>query len=1479
MVTSAPPSPPGVTKKRDLIELRVANLRRELEAETDPTAEAAILYEVGGLFERELDRPEEALRHYDRATAVDPSFQPPHMARLRIVERDSASHLISGLCEAQLAGAPRGSLRAAALLDLALVSDDWDALLTEAIDQASEPVVAGLILEWLAEARGDAEALRRALRAQVDHASDPELRASLLIDVALAALEGGQVDAALEALEDAAESPAVRWQARMLAMRVAREHDRWRVFDRTAVAMARELEVTGEGDAREPLELPVSQDRRASVASVIWQEAAARRFAWLDDPQGAAELLANALRARPEDRGLRLDALTLAEAAGDLAGLEAATAWFRDHHPEHPGFVAHQVRRALCDPDFETAAESLRRIVDHHPGSPYPKAALTVTLAKAEAIRARVDNLVERANPRSGEDRARLLWRAAQLAARLPDALLETQTLYSQATAAASESTEAIMREASGAALLLGRFDLFRGWCESLLTRVTDADERATVQFSKYQALQRGLGAGDEACRALAEALEKPENERWAPFVARVRAAWSRDDDLLIRAHHALATREHGDVRVGHLCAAAQAYARQERWDAAEDTIRRALEEAPDDPYAISMLQGVLRESGRPEAATSLAQERSGSHPGESLDELSLLLAGATAEREGKLAAARHAYELALGSAPDSCSAALALLDVARRQGDGRAAIRAYGVLAESRLEGGVPELFAMLLGDALVAAHREGEAAEAYARALEHPATAVPAAIGVLSIPARLTTDAQRAAAERIVAEAEPHTDSATSSAFAEAYDAWRSDLTPGLPPADAWLRLCALSPNESLRASTRLQGLRAIQATGGAEAADEALLVAQVQGALLVDELESAIGIEELLQPADDAELRAAALRRRHDPDTHVGLPAVTAACCRALIDAERGAEAVGILSRELDERPEDLALWEALRGAARQAEDWPLVALACERLAAFVDGSLRADLIEEAAVVCVDQLHQDTRAEDLFRAALEADPHRDVAFRRLHDLLAERRDPEALEALVATRLELAAPTDRVELLYERARLLRGFSERVEALHVLEELLSVAPDHAGALALAAEVHVSLGQWEGAVDHLKRLAHTEIPDTQKRVAHLGAAEFLEARLQQNQEALGELRAVERLGLEDARTMTRIGRLEVVLGENAKGADAFRRALELEPAHRPAIAELVALVGEAERGAAAQRYEEAIWNDIDHGHLDAELLEGLRDAADWRSHDDRVAAIHECLAGLGVVAEGSRPSSSHPSFDHIPLGSLGDGSPDETLEHVVLRAGPSLVQGRPRYRRKAAANSPVHRQLDRLSKRFGSSLGSVWLAEAPSAPLEARVSRNGELAWQLQAKDERGLEEASLFRAGRFAWAAPRGASALIDGSIEEIAARLAAVLRASHCEVALDGDPLGALEVKLPRSVRRIVRDLASHAPTAASELRALARRLQQSADRAGLIACGDIGVALAVVSPQQRATIESVRSSRRALDLLRFWVAADSARWGLHG
>ena len=1456
----------------------MANLRRELEAETDPATEAAILYEVGVLYEHALDQQEEASKLYERAAAVDPLFYPALMARLRIAERQSNGHSVPALCEAQAAAAEGRSLKAAALLDLALHTEQWAPLLREAIEVSSEPQVAGLILEWLAEAGGDQTALREALRAQAQHATDGDLRAALWLDLALSELDAGEVDLSLEALERACESDAVSWQARMLLIRVAREHERWDVFDRAATALGEQLERAAASAERvDALSVPIPQGRRGPTAALLWEEAAERRLESLNDPDGAAALLASALRLRPDDPGLRLRALSMTERIGNKNQIRAASDWFHESQPSHPGFVAREIRRTLADDDLENAIEDLRAIAERYPESVYARAALDVVLIRAGAHEARIDGLCRHAEGLRGEDRARVFWHAAQLAGSEPSGAERAQALYSEAVSAATESGSAIVREAMGAALTSQQFDPFRDWCDALLSLGVSVDERATLAFSKYDVLQHALGADDEAKALLREKLDDPAHRRWAPHIARVRAAWCNDLDLLIQAHETLASLTANDVRVGHLCGAAQAYAGTGRWEQSEDALRRALEHAPDDDYVLSLLQSVLRESGRPEAAVSLVRERSESDPAYRLDEQSLLLAGATAERDGNLAAARHAYELALKAFPSSPSAGLALLDIARRQDDAGATIRAYDALAQCELDGGVSELYSVLLGDALGFAGRESEAAEAYEVALDDPATSIAAAIGLLSVPGRLTTDSQRGVAERILERALPSIDDASPS-FAEVYGAWRADLESSAPTGDAWLRLSELAPDDRLRAGSLLQGLRATSTTRGVDAADELFLLAQETGELAALELEAAVAIDEASSPADDPEFRARALEHRLHHSDVVGRAAIEAAYCRALVDAGRGAEAVALLSREVDERPDDLALWETLRGAARQAKDWSLASLACERLARSVDGTLRADLLEEAGVVRLDCLDQDQQAEDLFRAALAADPSRDIAFRRLHDLLADKEDADALQDLVSSRLEQGGPRDREDLLYERARLLRGFSERTEALEVLDELFTAAPNHPGALALAAEVHVSLEQWDEAVESLRRLAEAQIPPAQKRVAHLGAADFLESRLERSEDALAELRAVDDLGLADASVLTRIAKLESTLGRDDRAVDAYRRALSLEPTHRTAISSLVELLEDAPLIAAIEAYERAIWERIDRGELEASLLEGLENAATWLSQPERAIAARASLAALRLAPFAEETHEPRPTFDHVPLGSLGDLAADETLEQLVRRAGPSLVKGRLPSRPRAGPEDRVYQQLDLLCQRFGAPLGKIALADAPTG-LRAQMNRRGEVDWLVSAASKPGLGDADLFHAGRLAWAAPRAAIELIDGSTEDTAAKLAGILRAAGCEAEIDASALAQVEVKLPRSVRRTVHDLVSGARITVTGLRQVARRLQQSADRAGLMASGDIGVALGETLSSGQDNLEGLHASERAVDLLRFWVGPKSPRWRSRG
>ena len=1469
MIGKPPPSPPGVTRKLDLVELRMGNLRRELDAELEPRIRAAILHHMGSLYEHDLGRSSDARDCYARAQVEAPAFQPAAIATLRIAEREADTGQIEALCTTRLGSAGGPASRASALLDLALRSDDWESFLREAVARSPEPTVPALILEWLAEARDAPDALRDAIRSQADHAVEPALRAALWLDVALEHIDAGEIDAALDALEVACDAPEITWAARSLQRRTAREHGRWDALVAASAAMAQLLE----GDAPEdPLSCSVPTEERLPMAAFLWQEAATASATKLGDVEAGAGYLSSALRLCPEDQALRLQALLLAEARGDDDddGLRQTAAWFAENAPDDPAFVTHGIRRALRSDAQESALAVLRDAAARYPSSEYAQAALDVALLRSEARAERVERLLWRAERAQRDARALLLWHAARLVAASARPPEDAQALFLEAAEAATERKADIIRDALGAAIHARDPKALLARLGDLLACDVPDGERSALAFCRYDILQHVLGDEPQAEAMLREAVSDDSCSAWAPHVARVRAARSDDAELLALAHEALAPRAAPEQQVSHLCAAGWAHARRGDWTAAERTLREALERAPEDRQVIALLEGVLREGGHPEDVVALSQTRAKNSSGAGLSEMSLLLAGTTAERGRDLRAAEEAYRQALRQSPESASAALALADVARRRGDESTKLEAYERLQRGELGGGVPELFAMLRGDALT--HTNGgstNASASYERALEHPAAAVPSAVALLSTPRALTTEEQRAAAEEMLADS--WSSSAEVNGFASAYAALRGALDEQTTSADqAWLQLAALAPSDGLRASTLLHGLREMRIARGEQAVDELFMLAHESEELAGEHPEAAIAIDEVLAPGDDPELRAAALRYKLRHSNALGRTALDAAYWRALVEADRGAEAVALLSNAVDERPDDLALWETLRSAARKAGQWPLVAQACERLALFVEGALKADLLEEAGAVRLDCLQQHQQAEDSFRGALEADPTRDVAFRRLHDLLAEREDAEGLEALVSARLALGGPKDRPELLYERARLLRGFSDRPGALEVLDELFSAEPDHSGALALAAEVHVSLEQWEQAVKCLRRLSRSGIPEEQRRVAHLGAADFLETRLGAKDEALVELRAVEALGLADHETWLRIGALEEGFGSGGAAIDAYTRALGAEPTEAKAAARLAELMDGADRESTLRNYERAIWKRIDEGELDATLLEALRQAAHWLGELERASAV---AAAEAALQPGASPTQAATDLAHVSMASVWDRNADTLIEEVVQRAGPALYAPGVRAK-KLGASDPVYGELERLGERFGARMGSVSASEGLPG-VAAHVGRQGEVHWIVPGSARNGLDALGRFAAGRLAWATPRGAGPLLEDSSEKVAGTLASILRACRCSVAEGGPVLPAVAVKLRRATRKSVQEVVGDVAIEPSALLTAARTLHRSADRAGLLACGDIAAALTALSTGP-ASVTALRTSSRSLDLLRFWAAADSPLWG---
>ena len=119
-----------------------------------------------------------------------------------------------------------------------------------------------------------------------------------------------------------------------------------------------------------------------------------------------------------------------------------------------------------------------------------------------------------------------------------------------------------------------------------------------------------------------------------------------------------------------------------------------------------------------------------------------------------------------------------------------------------------------------------------------------------------------------------------------------------------------------------------------------------------------------------------------------------------------------------------------------------------------------------------------------------------------------------------------------------------------------------------------------------------------------------------------------------------------------------------------------------------------------------------------------------------------------------------------------------------------------------------------------------------------------------------------------------LGGTQNGLRGKLAGILRAARCELAPGGPVLPAAQVKLRRMVRKAVKDRVGDATLTASTLIEFARSLQRSADRAGLLTSGNIAAALSTLL-DGNLSLDALRTSPRGLDVLRFWLHADSPLW----
>ncbi len=1555
----------------------MAALRAELAAADEPDRKAALQYEIAVLLETSVGNEAAAVQEYLQAFNHDHSFRPPLFALLRLFERRRSVKNLARLYDAEARAAMTADDRSSALVDRGALLEDHlgevagaRAYYEQAATESPSYLPASLMLERAAFASGDRDGALASIATRAEHARDPVLRSLLLTEVAWAREGNGAIDEAIALMRRAADLPAGRLRSLEQLERLARKHARvpdlvFALEERARLtSAAAQGDDQGQGSGSFPVERIAAELEATSEAAALFYDAAQLRMAH-GDAEGAASALTHAIELTPDDALLRYQRMLAFELAGELQRAAEDARFLLERRFPGPFSASLHFRAselALSTGEVDQARDAMTRATQADPGSATARAMLDDLLIDAGDSGERLERLI-----RAGGDpaaKAQSAFQAAQLADNELSDFSRAEPLYRialQNAAGDVDLEERILRELYGAARRHGAFDVA---CEAggrLLGRELSDAERSILSFS-LEGLEREARKNDTRADAiLRNAVGDPACGAWAPDLARVRAAISNDHVLLARAHVALAERaESAESAAAHFCAAARAHARANKEDAAVPLLRSAIERVPGHRYAVALLEEILRSRGEAEEVVALLREAAAADQGVKAAETALLLAGAAAEAAQDFPLAAKTYEEAADRDPTSLSPLWALRRLAERTNDDRLLLDVLEKLSEREVALGEVGRSTIELGEHYDLVTRKPELAEGPLRTALLSDLGAAAAVSLLLLPRksvgakdraaaierllRDATDAQKPLLERLLVSEALDPDSGVPReraqellAGAEESDEsgpwapWTAvrlasaDKQGGTARANAWVALGRAISDEAAAGDILLHGLRTMIFAGGAEATDDAFILAQEIEEVAKGGSAAAVAIDETLAGGDDPDARANALAARLEHTGREGKAALESALGRALAAAQRAGEAVEVLRRVVAADDGDLAAWDALRVAAREAKEWADVVKACDRLAAKTQGAFKAELLEEAAAVLMDELEDDAGAEQRLRGALDVDVTRPNAYGRLRDLLAERADSTALLDLSRRRVQVDSdPRELEKIFYEQARVLRSNGDRKGALAVLERLLELTPDHVGGLALAVEIHVALGDFAEAVEKLRTLATADVPVSQKRLARLGAADFLERKLDSPEAALKELAQIESIGLADLALFSRMadvaeraGLYDDAVRALEKGAKmtededcaslerragaihaqsrhdveaavaAYERALDAVPddlAAGEALAEL--LTDHDARATMSEQFEEAVRVDLEEDPIDANSLRKVRRAAVWRGDRDIERAMLGVLDAMGLADDAERNAHRQivANVPPLPQATLDD----EQLEGLRARGDVSSVSAFARLVQvtlvEADGRSPLSEGKpelvrDRDPNMVRDQIGAIARAVGLTAPTELWVGggrrgialtfRKEQLAWVV-GDGVTALGPAQRFTVGRLAYAAHAGALPLLHVPPEEGAAKLRAVAIVGETPIgAVDADAealVPAISRAIPRRVRKSVPDVA--VGLTPRDIDRFANGVRLSAARAGALVAGDIGAALEELLGEKPSRA-MVFDSKDAFDLVSFWLS----------
>ena len=265
-------------------------------------------------------------------------------------------------------------------------------------------------------------------------------------------------------------------------------------------------------------------------------------------------------------------------------------------------------------------------------------------------------------------------------------------------------------------------------------------------------------------------------------------------------------------------------------------------------------------------------------------------------------------------------------------------------------------------------------------------------------------------------------------------------------------------------------------------------------------------------------------------------------------------------------------------ALHAARKDWRDW-----VAERQDLVVLAGLgeKAGLWEEIGDACAERLGDAARAEEAYRAALEAEPGRRSTLGKLLDLYTkDKRWPQAAETLAELARIETEPAERAKMLFKAAVVTRdGLEAASRAAALFERCLDDAPGTTEAFEALKAIHETASDWKGLAQSYRRMLErlpADAPAAEKHKLWSGLGDLALERLHDRKLAVTAYEQATALEPGDVPRQAALARMYETLGPDAReqAIAAHQRLLAADPDRLDsylALAKLYGDIGEVDK--------------------------------------------------------------------------------------------------------------------------------------------------------------------------------------------------------------------------------------------------------------------------------------------------------------------